>query len=247
MLEKRFLNDMKYDYIIIDEYQDISDGEYTLARNTSDKNNSKVFAVGDDWQSIYAYAGSDITLFTHFKEKFGYGLELSITKTYRNAQEIIDIAGGFIQKKTEQIQKALISPKHITNPVVVQTYTENVDRKQYEGRGGKFFLLGETVEKIMKEILAENPQSSILLLGRYNFDGFNLTKSADFEYWEKNGTVTSKTFADIEMEFMTVHRAKGLGFDNVIIINAIDLYLLIFLHLVLILLLLIFHHLLLLL
>ena len=74
----------------------------------------------------------------------------------------------------------------------------------------------------MKEILAENPKSSILLLGRYNFDGFNLTKSADFEYWEKNGTVTSKTFADIEMEFMTVHRAKGLGYDNVIIINAID-------------------------
>ena len=74
----------------------------------------------------------------------------------------------------------------------------------------------------MKEILAENPKSSILLLGRYNFDGYNLTKSADFEYWEKNGTVTSKTFADIEMEFMTVHRAKGLGYDNVIIINAID-------------------------
>ena len=74
----------------------------------------------------------------------------------------------------------------------------------------------------MKEILTDNPNSSILLLGRYGFDGFNLTKSADFEYWEKTGNVTSKTFADIEMEFMTVHRAKGLGYDNVIIINAID-------------------------
>ena len=147
---------------------------------------------------------------------------LPITKTYRNAQEVIDIAGGFIQKNTEQIQKALISPKHISNPVIIQTYTENVDRKQYEGRGGKFFLVGETVEKLMKEILTENPNSSILLLGRYGFDGFNLTRSADFEYWEKTGNVTSKTFADIEMEFMTVHRAKGLGYDNVIIINAID-------------------------
>ena len=135
---------------------------------------------------------------------------------------MIDIAGGFIQKNTKQIQKALISPKHIKNPVIIQTYTENVDRKQYEGRGGKFFLVGETVEKIMREILVENPKSSILLLGRYGFDGFNLTKSADFQYWEKTGNVTSKTFADVELEFLTVHRAKGLGYDNVIIINAID-------------------------
>ena len=213
---------LDFKYIIVDEYQDISRQRFDLTKELSRLCKAKIIAVGDDWQSIYAYAGSDITLFTHFKETFGYGKELSITKTYRNAQEVIDIAGGFIQKNTSQIQKALISPKHISNPVIIQTYTEEVDRKQYEGRGGKYFLIGETVEKIMKEILAENPKSSILLLGRYGFDGFNLTKSADFEYWEKTGNVTSKTFADIEMEFMTVHRAKGLGFDNVIIINAID-------------------------
>lgn len=214
--------ELDFKYIIVDEYQDISRQRFDLTKELSRLCSAKIIAVGDDWQSIYAYAGSDITLFTHFKETFGYGLELSITKTYRNAQEVIDIAGGFIQKNTSQIQKALISLKHISNPVVIQTYTEDVDRKQYEGRGGKYFLVGETVEKLMKEILEENPKSSILLLGRYGFDGFNLTKSADFEYWEKTGNVTSKTFADIEMEFMTVHRAKGLGFDNVIIINAID-------------------------
>lgn len=218
--EQQLVPDFKY--IIVDEYQDISRQRFDLTKELSKSCKAKIIAVGDDWQSIYAYAGSDITLFTHFKEKFGYGLELSITKTYRNAQEIIDIAGGFIQKNTEQIQKALISPKHISNPVIIQTYTEEVDRKQYEGRGGKYYLVGKTVENLMKEILQDNPQSSILLLGRYGFDGFNLTKSADFVYWEKTGNVTSKTFSDIEMEFMTVHRAKGLGFDNVIIINAID-------------------------
>ena len=214
--------ELDFKYIIVDEYQDISRQRFDLTKELSKLCDAKIIAVGDDWQSIYAYAGSDITLFTRFKETFGYGEELRITKTYRNAQEIIDIAGGFIQKNTEQIQKALISPKHISNPVIIQSYTENVDRKQYEGKGGKFFLVGETVEKLMKEILSENPKSSILLLGRYGFDGFNLTKSADFEYWEKTGNVTSKTFADIEMEFMTVHRAKGLGYDNVIIINAIN-------------------------
>lgn len=213
---------LDFKYIIVDEYQDISRQRFNLTKELSLLCNAKIIAVGDDWQSIYAYAGSDITLFTNFKETFGYGLELRITRTYRNAQEIIDIAGGFIQKNTSQIHKALISPKHISNPVIIQTYTEDVDRKKYEGKGGKFYLLGETVEKIMKEILSENPKSSILLLGRYGFDGYNLTKSADFIYWEKSGNVSSKTFADIEMEFMTVHRAKGLGYDNVIIINAVD-------------------------
>lgn len=213
---------LDFKYIIVDEYQDISQQRFNLTKELSKLCDAKIIAVGDDWQSIYAYAGSDITLFTHFKETFGYGQELRITKTYRNAQEIIDIAGGFIQKNTGQIRKALISPKHITNPVIIQTYTEEVDRTKTEGNGGKYYLVGETVERIMKEILSENPQSSILLLGRYGFDGYNLTKSADFEYWEKTGNVTSKTFADIEMEFMTVHRAKGLGYDNVIIINAMD-------------------------
>lgn len=213
---------LDFRYIIVDEYQDISRQRFDLTKELSKLCNAKIIAVGDDWQSIYAYAGSDITLFTNFKKTFGYGQQLHITKTYRNSQEVIDIAGGFIQKNSEQIRKALVSPKHISNPVIIQTYTEDVDRKKYEGRGGKYFLVGETVEKIMKEILAENPKSSILLLGRYGFDGFNLTKSSDFIYWEKTGNVSSKTFADVEMEFMTVHRSKGLGYDNVIIINAID-------------------------
>ncbi len=213
---------LDFKYIIVDEYQDISHQRYNLTKELSKLCDAKIMAVGDDWQSIYAYAGSDITLFTEFTKTFGYGKELAITKTYRNAQEVIDIAGGFIQKNRKQIQKSLISPKHITNPVIIQTYTENVDRKKYEGKGGKFFLLGETVENIIKEILSQNPKSSVLLLGRYGFDGFNLTKSANFEYWEKTGTVTSKTFTDIDLEFMTVHRSKGLGYDNVIIINAID-------------------------
>ncbi len=213
---------LDFKYIIVDEYQDISRQRYNLIKELSTLCNAKIVAVGDDWQSIYAYAGSDITLFTEFVKTFGYGKELSITKTYRNAQDVINIAGGFIQKNSKQIKKSLVSPKHITNPVIIQTYTEDVNRKEYEGKGGKYFLVGETVEKIMKEILTENPKSSILLLGRYGFDGYNLTNSSDFQYWDRTGNITSNTFKDTEMEFMTVHRSKGLGFDNVIIINAID-------------------------
>lgn len=213
---------LDFKYIIVDEYQDISRQRFNLTKELAELCDAKIIAVGDDWQSIYAYAGSDITLFTNFKEKFGSGLELSITKTYRNAQELIDIAGGFIQKNTSQIQKALVSPKHIDNPIVIESFSEEVDRKQYEGKGGKFFLIGKTVENIIKHILDENPQASILLLGRYGFDAYNLGRSSDFVYDEKSGNVFSKTYAGKPIEFMTVHRAKGLGYDNVIIINALN-------------------------
>lgn len=211
---------LDFKYIIVDEYQDISRQRFDLTKALSEVCDAKIIAVGDDWQSIYAYAGARIELFTQFKKAMGYGEELKITKTYRNAQEVIDIAGGFIQQNESQLKKALVSPKHITNPIVIQTYTEDVDRKQFEGKGGRYFLIGKTVETAMEKILSENPKSSILLLGRYGFDAFNLGKSADFQYNPDDGSVRSHRFPDIKIEFMTVHRAKGLGYDNVIIINA---------------------------
>lgn len=210
---------LDFKYIIVDEYQDISRQRFDLTKALSQICDAKIIAVGDDWQSIYAYAGSDITLFTKFKEAFGYGKELKITRTYRNAQEVIDIAGSFIQKNGAQLKKALVSPKHIEDPIIIESYTEEVDRKQTQGKGGKYYLIGKTVENIVARILEENPKSSILLLGRYGFDAFNLSRSADFFYDEKTGGVMSKTFPGVRLEFMTVHRAKGLGFDNVIIIN----------------------------
>ena len=211
---------LDFKYIIVDEYQDISRQRFDLTKALSEVCDAKIIAVGDDWQSIYAYAGARIELFTQFKKAMGYGEELKITKTYRNAQEVIDIAGGFIQQNKSQLKKALVSPKHIPNPIVIQTYTEEVDRKQFEGKGGRYFLIGKTVEAAMEKILSENPKSSILLLGRYGFDAFNLGKSADFHYNPDDGSVRSHRFPGVKIEFMTVHRAKGLGYDNVIIINA---------------------------
>lgn len=211
---------LDFKYIIVDEYQDISRQRFNLTKELCKLCNAKVIAVGDDWQSIYAYAGSDITLFTDFRNTFGYGLELCITKTYRNAQEVIDIAGGFVQKNLSQIRKALISPKHIEHPIVIKTYTEEVDRKEYEGKGGKYFLIGKCVEEIMDGLIEKYEHPKILLLGRYGFDAYNLTKSADFIYDERTGSVRSKKYNADYFDFMTVHRAKGLGYDHVIIINA---------------------------
>ena len=83
---------LDYKYIIVDEYQDISRQRYNLIKELSQLCNAKIMAVGDDWQSIYAFSGSILPLFTRFCEAVGYGQELKITRTYRNAQEIIDLS-----------------------------------------------------------------------------------------------------------------------------------------------------------
>ena len=88
-----------FDYIIVDEYQDISKQRFDLVKSLSKICDAKIVAVGDDWQSIYAFSGSDISLFTKFEENLGKSKILKIVNTYRNSQEIIDIAGNFVQKK----------------------------------------------------------------------------------------------------------------------------------------------------
>lgn len=212
---------LDFKYIIVDEYQDISRQRFDLTKELSKLCTAKIIAVGDDWQSIYAFSGSDITLFTHFCSIMGYGQELKITKTYRNAQEVIDIAGNFVQRNDSQIKKSLISPRHIKKPVIIETYSEEFDRKSFKGKGGKYFQLGKKVEEIIGHILSESsPSSSILLIGRYGFDAKNLCFSNDFVYDEDNNKIISKKYKQAKLEFLTAHSSKGLGYDNVIIVNA---------------------------
>lgn len=218
-----------FKYIIVDEYQDISRQRYNLIKELSQLCNAKIMAVGDDWQSIYAFSGSVLPLFTQFCNIVGYGSELKITRTYRNAQEIINIAGNFIQKNSNQIKKALISPKRIENPVFIKSYDDSYSSNNSRKKGGVFENIGVAINEAIAQIITYNNAEkkskipSILLIGRYGFDARNMCKSNQFSYDEKTGNVFSSKFgAKVKLNFMTAHSSKGLSADNVIIINAKD-------------------------
>lgn len=218
-----------FKYIIVDEYQDISRQRYNLIKEISQLCNAKIMAVGDDWQSIYAFSGSVLPLFTQFCNVVGYGCELKITHTYRNAQEIINIAGNFIQKNSNQIKKALISPKRINNPVFIHTYNDSYSLNKPTEKGGVFYNIGFALNEIIGQIIKFNSIEkksqipSILLIGRYGFDARNICKSNQFSYDEKSGNVfSSKYGSKVKLSFMTAHSSKGLSAENVIIINAKD-------------------------
>ena len=91
--------------MIIDEYQDISVSRFNLVKAIIDQTNAKLLCVGDDWQSIYRFTGSDISLFTKFPNYLGKSEIMRIEKTYRNSQQLIDIAGDFIMKNSNQFKK----------------------------------------------------------------------------------------------------------------------------------------------
>lgn len=218
---KELKQKIDFDYIIVDEYQDISRQRFNLTKELSNLTDAKIIAVGDDWQSIFAFAGSEIELFTKFKEEMGYAEILQITHTYRNSQELIDIAGKFVQQNPSQIRKRLISPKTIQKPVVIFSYSDDVKNNEIKGKFGVVTKKAELLEQVIDKILMTNSKdSSILVLGRYHFDAMWLGKTAYFDYDEKQRKLISKKYPHLNMTFMTVHSAKGLTYDNVIIINA---------------------------
>ena len=216
-----------YDYIIIDEFQDISKSRYQLIKALIDqKPSTKLFCVGDDWQSIYRFAGSDIGIFTGFEEFFktstlkDFNRKTNISyieQTYRFDNKLIEVSSNFILKNPNQKVKSLISNKHSDVEAITFHKYNDSDKK-----GTNQYI---ALDKAINEIIKNNPKSktSILFLGRYDFDYKALTKLnyINIRYDNKNKPYKF-TYVNnelVDLNFMTVHSAKGLEADYVIILN----------------------------
>ena len=85
-------------YICIDEYQDFSDLFFRLLTAIRKQNpNVELFCVGDDWQAINGFAGSDLRFFQDFKKYVGEARELHISTNYRSSQSIVDIGNALMR------------------------------------------------------------------------------------------------------------------------------------------------------
>ncbi len=196
-----------YQYVIVDEYQDISKSRFNFLKAIVDKTNAKLFCVGDDWQSIYRFAGSDISLFTGFGKQFGYTKTLKIEKTYRNSQRLITEASRFVLQNPLQLRKELRSDKSLDYPLVFWGFDE--DPKN---------ALNSIIKKIVSDF---GTDSSILLLGRTNYD-IEIAKQTELFKITHKGQKENLKYIEIpelKIDFMTVHKSKGLEADNVILLN----------------------------
>jgi len=198
-----------YQHIIIDEYQDISYSRFNLITAIRALSGARLICVGDDWQSIYRFAGSDISLFSNFEKYVGKHEQLFIEQTYRNSQSLIDITSKYIQKNTKQIPKNPKSKKDpLENPIQFVYYSPN---------NAETVFIHE-----IQALLDKNGNTPILVLGRHSFDineFIKLTPNSSIKYYERNDRLEIKGFEDIDIKYITVHKSKGLEADNVIVLN----------------------------
>lgn len=189
-----------YKYIIIDEFQDTSSIRFNLIKAIIKRNHSNLTVVGDDFQSIYRFSGCDLDIFLNFQNDFNKVNILKLENTYRNSQELIDIAGNFIMKNPRQIKKNLKSIKRFKQPIKVIYEKKNALKK-------------------LLIILNKTNYKNILILGRNNFDIFKYVDN-DFKV-DKEGFINIYGF-NKNIRYLTVHKSKGLEADCVIILNLIN-------------------------
>ncbi len=101
---------LPYQHIMVDEFQDISGPRARLlmaARNAA--KGAQLTCVGDDWQSIYRFAGSDIGWIREFRSRVGPGQTSLLDQTFRFNSKIGEVAERFIRMNPEQSQRTLKS------------------------------------------------------------------------------------------------------------------------------------------
>ena len=109
-----------YELIMVDEFQDVSQARARLVSSLLREPGKCLFAVGDDWQSINRFAGSDLAVMTDFEAKFGRAVTLKLENTYRCPQSLCDISSQFVQKNPKQIRKKVRSAKpDIASPIQI--------------------------------------------------------------------------------------------------------------------------------
>lgn len=194
----------QYDYILVDEFQDISIDRYKfLQALRSDKPKTKLYCVGDDWQSIFRFAGSDMALFYEFEKYFGYTELCKIETTYRFHQPLINVSSNFVMKNPAQKKKSIKTPAADTK----HTYINFV----------KCDSMDDGMKKKVEEIVASLPtDEDVLLMGRYNYDAVSVGFTGKIR---NNDNRIKLNIAGREIFFLSVHSAKGLEADHVILVN----------------------------
>ena len=182
----------RFKYVLVDEFQDVSQSRYRFLKSLLDQNGSKLFCVGDDWQSIYRFTGSDISVMLGFEKNFEFSERSYLRETFRFGDKLCDFSTKFILQNPTQIEKKINSRKKDDKPAVT--------------------VIHEGTEEALEKILAQAEEkcegkASIFIIGRYNYQK------------PENLQEISQRHPKLDVEFTTAHSSKGLEADYVIIIG----------------------------
>jgi len=180
-------------YVMVDEYQDISPSRLSLlealCHQPKSKNRASLYAVGDDWQAIYRFAGADVNLTTDFDQRFPGASIHYLNTTYRFNSRIGDVANKFIMQNNNQLHKELASAKKV---------------KQKSVHLIPMSILEESLIKLNEKATT---RKDVLLLGRNHYHLPSMMGE-----WQLR-------FSNLTLQFMTCHASKGQEADYVFILN----------------------------
>lgn len=207
-------NYFAYEYVLIDEYQDISYDRYELVLKTLEHGGAKLMAIGDDWQSIYGFTGSSIEYTYNFANYYNSKdiKVYRISHTYRFSDELAKISGNFIMKNSSQIEKTLYSNKKMPSPIRVRNFSSGTsfEERQYNEL--------EALAKLITDIHTKRPKDKILLISRNNYAIDQLFKYEEIGFKDEvENRVSLKRIKDFMFEARTIHTAKGMTSDWTIV------------------------------
>lgn len=185
-----------FDYIIVDEFQDTSNLAMSFIESLWQQNiKSRLYFVGDDWQSIYGFNGSDVTLMTSIPDRFDCLRTEVLSTNYRSTSKIVDLGQYFVKRNPMQTQKNTKAFFTGLAPDIAFITRESL----------KSFL-SEKLGPILEKYQLSRP--SFLFLGRTNFD---------LESWKKE-IKEIRLPKEFKIDLMTIHKSKGLEADFVFVL-----------------------------
>lgn len=182
----------RYQYILVDEFQDVNNLQVDLVKLLL-TNQTQLFCVGDDWQSIYGFRGSNVDYIIAFEKYFAQSKVLKLDQNYRSTQHIVNASNEVIKHNRYKVEKDIHASKISEHKIVV--YSGNSEKENV-----KF-----CVDKV-KQLTEDGLQpDDILFLYRRN----SMFTNYAYAFKNQNTRVTGKT----------IHAAKGLEAKAVFVLG----------------------------
>ncbi|MCJ8304984.1 UvrD-helicase domain-containing protein [Shewanella sp.] len=210
----------RFKYIMVDEFQDISAERAKLVTQLRDSSpGCALFCVGDDWQAIYRFTGSDLRLTTEFKRVFGETRVVTLDKTFRFNDRIEKVASSFIQANPAQLKKTLTTHTLSDNPEVCLLINS------------KETGLEQAFNSIVESISSNSGASSKSTAGLDSDSDSGKGKAAGstsvmiisrFKSSLKDLSVWQKRYPQLQISGFSAHGSKGKQADFVIVLDVND-------------------------
>ena len=123
----------KFEYILVDEYQDTNRCQYELVNLLVTDTRQNICVVGDDDQSIYAFRGADIRNILDFEQDYPNTRVLRLEQNYRSTQNILDAAWGVVHNNKARKAKRLWTDNDMGEPVTCYEAMDENDEAGYVG------------------------------------------------------------------------------------------------------------------